>query len=167
MSLFRLFDRSYNLGEKAKRDFWSAKIFRTEITKTYPVNGFQVLCNKSTEIPLLAPRWKYQLSNWPLSRGRLRASPSRIPNANRNRICTSHSNRRSQMWHLWRSQSVTIGHIVWIRSLRFSKVFFSKTGLVTIGHNRSQSVTSLRGPRSVFGFCLETARTKMKSDKTD
>ena len=27
----------------------------------------------------------------------LRASPSRIPNANRNGICTSHSNRRSQM----------------------------------------------------------------------
>ena len=25
----------------------------------------------STEIPLLAPRWKYHLSNWPLSRGRL------------------------------------------------------------------------------------------------
>jgi len=25
----------------------------------------------STEIPLLAPRWKYQLSKWPLSRGRL------------------------------------------------------------------------------------------------
>jgi len=27
----------------------------------------------------------------------IRASPSRIPNANRNGICTSHSNRRSQM----------------------------------------------------------------------
>ena len=26
---------------------------------------------ESTKIPLLAPRWKYHLSNWPLSRGRL------------------------------------------------------------------------------------------------
>jgi len=31
-----------------------------------------VLCRfVITEIPLLAPRWKYHLSNWPLSRGRL------------------------------------------------------------------------------------------------
>ena len=48
MSLFRLFYMSYKLGGNAKpwRDFWSAKIFRTEITQIYPESDLQVLCKR-------------------------------------------------------------------------------------------------------------------------
>ena len=99
----------------------------------------------------------------------LRAGPSRISNRNRNRICTSDSKRVTKCDIC--KKTVTIGpNSVWNRSLRIFLVFLAKQVLVTIGHNRSQSVTHLKCDwyKPLFLFSVwNPDRTKMKSSKTE
>ena len=72
-----------------------------------------------------------------------RALPSWISKQKQKQVCTSHTECVTNLWHLWRSQTVTDLNLWRNLFLCFFFSFFSKTDFVTFWSQMSQMVTLL------------------------
>jgi len=100
---------------------------------------------------------------FPFLSSSLRVVLNRIPNRNRNRFCTSHT-QCVTIWHSWRSQNVTISNLWPLLWMFFS--FFSKTDLVMLWSQMLQIQMWLA--QTFFGFYFQGNGSEwMKSSKTD
>jgi len=92
----------------------------------------------------------------------------RISKRKRKRVCTSHTEFVTNLWQLWRSQTVTNLNLWPNLFLRFLFSFFSKTGLVTFWLQISQMVTisDVTGTNLfVFTFSRKWFRMKWNPEK--